>query len=181
LRDFAIRKDRQLARYQTTIRDSYALGYLLGTFLGDGHAFIVPSRNSEQGRVSWYFARHEQEIAAKLARCVQEVTGVEPTQSPSGSLINIHLYSPQWARLLARLGKRHEKHLPSDLLCANPQYLQGLFDGLLDSDGHTDTSGRLCFHNTSQFLVELFNLLCLLLKGSIPNCNVEEPSAGGFG
>jgi len=180
LRDFAIRQDRQLARYQTTIRDSYALGYMLGTFLGDGHAFIAPSRNSEQGRVSWYFARHEQEIAAKLARCVQEVTGVEPTQSPSGSLINIYLYSLQWARLLARLGKRHEKHLPPDLLCANPLYLQGLFDGLLDSDGYTDTVGRLCFHNTSQSLVELFNLLCLLLKGSIPNCTVEEPSAGGL-
>ena len=42
---------------------------LFGTFLGDGHAFIAPNRNSETGRVSWYFGPGEQEIAAKLQRC----------------------------------------------------------------------------------------------------------------
>jgi inosine-5'-monophosphate dehydrogenase len=180
LTEFAIRKELQLARYRTTIRESYALGYLFGAFLGDGHAFIAKSRNSEQGRVSWYFGAQEQEIADKLSRCVQEVTGVVPTQVAAGKLINVYLYSLQWARLLARFGKRHEKHLPADLLCANTEYLQGLFDGLVDSDGHTGADGRIGFCNTSQALVELFNLLCLLLKGSLPNCHVDPPSADGL-
>jgi inosine-5'-monophosphate dehydrogenase len=180
LTEFAIRNELQLARYHTTIRESYALGYLFGTFLGDGHAFIAPSRNSELGRVSWYFGAQEQDIADKLSRCVQDVTGVVPTQVVAGNLINVHLYSLQWARLLARFGKRHEKHLPAELLCANAEYLQGLFDGLVDSDGYTGADGRIGFCNTSRTLVELFNLLCLLLKGSLPNCHVEPPSAGGL-
>jgi inosine-5'-monophosphate dehydrogenase len=180
LSDFAVRKDRQLDRYHRQIRDSYALGYLFGTFLGDGHAFIAASRNSEQGRVSWYFGEHEQAIADQLSQCVQEVTGVEPTQSAGPGIITVHFYSLQWARLLARFGKRHEKHLPTELLCSNPEYLRGLFDGLIDSDGYKAADGRLCFGNTSQPLIELFNVLCLLTQGSLPNCHVEPGSAGGL-
>ena len=150
------------------------------TFLGDGHAFIAASRNSEIGRVSWYFGEHEQAIATKLIQCVQEVTGVAPVQTPGPAIINVHFYSLQWARLLARFGKRHDKQLPPDLLCANPDYLQGLFDGLLDSDGYIGADGRTCFGNTSRSLVELFSLLCLRLKGSLPNCHVEPASAGGL-
>jgi len=180
LADCAIRKDLQLARYHCEIRDSYELGYLFGTFLGDGHAFIAASKNSEVGRVSWYFSEREQSIADKLSHCVQEVTGVEPVQSEGPGIINVHFYSLQWARLLARCGKRHEKHLPSEWLCANPEYLHGLFDGLVDSDGYTDADGRIGFTNTSQALVELFNILSLLVKGSLPNCHVEPGSAGGL-
>src|SRR6266849_8312472 len=112
LREFAIRQDKQLARYQTTIADSYELGYVFGTFLGDGHAFIAPSRNSVQGRASWYFAHHEQEITAKLARCLKEVTGIDVVPTPRKSKTEVYLYSLQWARLFAQFGKRHEKHLP---------------------------------------------------------------------
>jgi IMP dehydrogenase/GMP reductase len=180
LTGFAIRKDLQLARYHTAIRDSYALGYLFGTFLGDGHAVIAASGDSETGRVSWYFGEHEQAIATKLIQCVQEVTGVAPVQTPGPAIITVHFYSLQWARLLARLGKAHEKRLPPDLLCANPDYLQGLFDGLLDSHGSIGADGRTCFGNTSRSLVELFSLLCLRLKGSLPNCHVEAAPAGGL-
>jgi IMP dehydrogenase/GMP reductase len=95
-------------------------------------------------------------------------------------VIDVHLYSLQWARLLAECGKRSEKHLPTQLLCGSPVYLRGLFDGLIDSDGHVDAGGRLCFHNTSPRLVELFNVLCFLLEGSFPNAATERPSAGGL-
>src|SRR5262245_55501639 len=46
LRDFAVRKEKQLARYRTTIEPGYELGYVFGTFLGDGHSFIHDHRNS---------------------------------------------------------------------------------------------------------------------------------------
>ncbi|WIG58496.1 MAG: inosine-5'-monophosphate dehydrogenase [Ktedonobacterales bacterium] len=180
LREFAVRKDKQVARYHTTITDSYELGYLFGAFLGDGHAFIAPSRNSEQGHVSWYFARHEAEIAAKLIRCLKDVSGVEVTPTPNERIINIHFYSLQWARLFAQFGKRHEKHLPTRYLSANPDYLRGLFDGLLDSDGHIAGDGRISFHNTSARLVELFNVLCSLTQGSFPNTSTEAARAGGL-
>jgi IMP dehydrogenase/GMP reductase len=180
LREFAIRQEKQLARYRTTITDSYELGYIFGTFLGDGHAFIAPSRNSLLGRVSWYFAHHEQEITAKLVRCLKEVTGIDVVPTPNKSKTDVYLYSLQWARLFAQFGKRHEKHLPERYLSANRDYLRGLFDGLIDSDGCIAADGRFNFRNTSQQLVELFNVLCFLLEGSFPNCETKKASAGGL-
>lgn len=180
LRAFAVRQKKQLARYQTTIADSYELGYLFGTFLGDGHAFIAPSRNSVLGRVSWYFAHHEQEIVEKTIRCLKLITGVDVRSTWQANATTIHFYSLQWARLLSEFGKRHEKHLPEKYLCGNRDYLRGLFDGLIDSDGHRASDGRLSFHNTSQSLVELFNILCYLLEGTFPNSSTEAASAGGL-
>jgi IMP dehydrogenase/GMP reductase len=180
LREFAVRKARQLARYRVEVDPSYELGYVFGAFLGDGHAFIAPSRNSEQGRVSWYLAAHETEIAAKLRRCIEAVTGVDVLPRPNGHVTNLHLYSLQWARLLARFGKRVNKHLPSEFFCRDPRYLRGLLDGLVDSDGYVASDGRISFRNTSRKLVELFNVLCLICHGSLPNCDREPPSAGGL-
>jgi IMP dehydrogenase/GMP reductase len=180
LREFAIPQEKQLARYRTTIADSYELGYVFGAFLGDGHAFIAPSRNSEIGRVSWYFAHHEQEIAAKLARCLKEVTGVDVVPVPRKRTTDVDFYSLQWARLFAQFGKRHEKHLPERYLSDNRSYLRGLFDGLIDSDGCVTSDGRFNFRNTSQSIVELFNVLCYLLEGSFPDCATGKASAGGL-
>jgi IMP dehydrogenase/GMP reductase len=180
LREFAVRREKQLACYQTCIADSYELGYVFGTFLGDGHALIAKSRNSVLGRVSWYFALHETDIAAKLIRCLKAVTGVEVEASANTKVIDVHLYSLQWARLLAQFGNHHEKHLPTRYLSANPDYLRGLFDGLLDSDGHIGADGWLSFRNTSAGLVELFDVLCFLIHGSFPNSQTDLPSAGGL-
>jgi inosine-5'-monophosphate dehydrogenase len=180
LRDHAIRQDKQLARYKTSVAPSYELGYLFGTFLGDGHAFLNTSRNSEIGNVTWSFGASEQGIATKLAECVRAVTGVTVEPEVDGSVSFVRLYSLQWARLLAEFGKRDEKHLPERYLCSNASYLEGLFEGLLDSDGHIASDGRVSFHNTSPRLVELFSVLCLAIRGGFPNCNTEAPTAGGL-
>jgi inosine-5'-monophosphate dehydrogenase len=179
LSQYAIR-EAKLERYTTEVRESYDLGYLLGTFLGDGHAFLNRVRNSDIGRVSWYFGKHESEITAKLVRAVEAVTGVTPKVVPGDKVDTVNLYSLQWARLLAECGKKHEKHLPDKYLCGDREYLRGLFDGLLDSDGYEAADGRLGFHNTSPRLVELFNVLCFLVNGSFPNSNSEEPTVGGL-
>ena len=91
LHDFAVR-DGPLARYRTEISESYELGYLFGTFLGDGDAFINTNGRSEIGRVSWSFGPNEQTIAEKLAAAVHEVTGVRPTIKRDG-IIHVYLYS----------------------------------------------------------------------------------------
>jgi IMP dehydrogenase/GMP reductase len=179
IREFAIRKEKQLARYRKVNGPSYFLGYLFGTFLGDGDASIVPSRNSVIGRVGWSFGPDEREVAAKLAECVEVVTGVVP-RITEGRVIRVNLYSLQWARLLSLFGKREQKHLPARFRCGDPFYLKGLYDGLLDSDGYIDSGRRIAFHNTSRELVELFGVLCFLLWGSIPNMSRERGSAGGL-
>jgi IMP dehydrogenase/GMP reductase len=178
LAQFAKRPSR-LARYRTKIGDSYELGYLFGTFLGDGHSFLNTNGRSEIGYVAWNLGPREHEIASKVAECVEVITGVSPSVK-SGRTIAVYLFSLQWARLLTGFGKRHDKHLPAELLCGNPVYLRGLFDGLVDSDGHVEPGGRICFRNTSQRLIELFGVLCFLLEGSFPSVILEPPTAGGL-
>jgi IMP dehydrogenase/GMP reductase len=65
-------------------------------------------------------------------------------------------------------------------MCSDPAYLQGLFDGLVASDGHVEPDGRVGVRNTSQQLVELFNVLCYLIEGSFPNAELEAATAGGL-
>jgi IMP dehydrogenase/GMP reductase len=179
LHEFARRPSR-LARYRTEIHDSYELGYVFGTFLGDGDSFLNTNGRSEIGRVSWAFGEHELATAEKLNDCLEAVTGVRASIKEEQRTLKVYLFSLQWARLLAQFGKRDRKHLPSRYRCGNPLYLRGLLDGLVDSDGHIEPSGRVCFRNTSRELVEFFGVLCFLLEGSFPSCTVEAPSSGGL-
>jgi inosine-5'-monophosphate dehydrogenase len=174
-------RQQTLERYVPVVRASEDLGYMLGAFLGDGHTFLNRVRNSEIGRVSWYFGAHETEVAERLMDAVERVTGVRPVDAGvTGGARHIHLYSLQWARILTRCGKKADKHLPAEWLCDHPGYVTGLLEGLLESDGHVDSGGRLCFRNTSRRLVELFGLLCHYVHGSLPNVERCEPSAGGL-
>jgi inosine-5'-monophosphate dehydrogenase len=174
------RRQAQLERYVTPITESYELGYVFGTFLGDGDSFVNTNGRSEIGRVGWAFGKGEGAIVDKLADAVEVVTGVRPRIVERERVIQVYLFSLQWARLLAAFGKRDTKHLPDEYRCGDPRYLQGLLDGLIDSDGHVEPGGRICFRNTSRELVELFGLLCQLLHGSFPSVRVEAPSAGGL-
>ena len=180
LAEFAVRTERQLDRYERTITPSADLGFVFGFFLGDGHAFLAANRTSVVGRVSWYVNARDRLLADRLCDSVETVTGVRPTVTEGKSVLHVHLYSLQWARLCALFGKRDEKHLPPRFSCSDPAYLQGLFDGLLASDGHVSADGRLSFRNTSPRLVELFNVLCFQVHGSLPNCRREDPTAGGL-
>ena len=174
------RRPSRLARYRTQIRPSYELGLVLGTFLGDGHAFLNTNGRSEIGRVSWYFGAQEEWLTARMVDAIATVTGVEPSVTRRGSVDHIDLYSLQWARLLAEFGKRDDKHLPARWMCGDPSYLQGLLDGLIWSDGNVEPSGRVCFRNTSSRLTELFGVLCHLVHGTFPSASTEEGSPGGL-
>ena len=185
LHDFAHNHDALEARYRTALTQGYDLGYVFGTFLGDGHAFLnrndtAQRRGSEVGRVDWYFSHEEGEIADKLCDALERVSGVRPARKDDGNLIRLYFYSLPWARLLTLFGKRQHKHLPAEYLCSDEGYLRGLKDGLIDSDGYYAADGRQCFVNTSRSLTELFGLLCHALDGSLPNFHVEAGNPGGL-
>ena len=83
LHDFARRRSR-LARYRTDIRDSYELGYVFGTFLGDGTSFLNWNGMSEIGRVTWNFGPSEHATARKLVDCLEAVSGVRTDAKRAG-------------------------------------------------------------------------------------------------
>ena len=160
-------------RFGRRINESYLLGYVFGTFLGDGTATA--------NQVRWNFDAHETDTAEKLAEALEIVAAKSGVVcSGIGRTIAVRLDSAPWAHLLSTFGKRDEKHLPKRLRCTNPVYLKGLYDGLIDSDGYYAKDGRVCFKNTSRELVELFGILCFLWTGSFPNVHREAPSAGGL-
>jgi inosine-5'-monophosphate dehydrogenase len=179
LSEFALRKSR-LAGYHLDIKDSRDLGFLFGTFLGDGHAFLNRVRNSEIGNVAWAFGPGEEDLARRLADVVERVTGKAPVVKQERSCWVVRLYSLFWARLLGEFGKRNDKHLPTKYLCRSQEYLEGLREGLLVSDGHVGADGRESFRNTSPRLVELFGVLTLLVRGSFPSVRLEPGSPGGL-
>jgi IMP dehydrogenase/GMP reductase len=179
LSEFA-KREAKLERYRVEIDASYELGYVFGTFLGDGTSFLNSNGKTEIGRVSWSFGPDEHSTAAKLVECLEAVSGVRVEVKPVGRTLCVHFYSLQWARLLDAFGKRTAKHLPSRYMCGNPLYLRGLMDGLVESDGNVESGGRICFRNTSRPLAELFGVLCFLLEGSFPNVTVEAPTPRGL-
>jgi IMP dehydrogenase/GMP reductase len=90
------------------------------------------------------------------------------------------LYYKPLADFLFSWGKKFDKHLPEELLIDNREYLQGIYDGLMDSDGHYSSDGRDAFYNTSPRLIELFNVLTYILYGYLPNNSFTGKKIGGL-
>ncbi len=169
--------EKYVTEYMLT--PSYELGYIFGTFLGDGnancHVQHIINKNSgkvyssKTGSINWSFGADENDIVKKLSDCIRVVfvkkTAISKTVRKN--VVIVSLYYKPLADFLNRFGKRDKKRLPENLLVSDGSYLQGLFDGLIDSDGTKEN--RITFANTSLFLIELFNVLNYLLYGFFPN------------
>lgn len=167
-------------KLDTVIEPSYKLGYLFGTFLGDGHAMCAKYNNSKIGAVNWYFGKKEKDIANKLSNAVEYCIGKSPVIKEKDNITQVTLYYKPLADFLFKFDKKTSKHLPSEYLVNNKEYLQGILDGLVDSDGHTEKDGRIRFTNTSEQLVELFGVVNYLLTGVFPNQQMRSPTVGGL-
>jgi hypothetical protein len=176
---FAERKS-YVSSYNRFLSSSYELGFIFGTFLGDGTARYFKYRQTTIGFVEWAFSSGEHATAEKLATAIELAIGKTPRiYQPRDNIRCVRLYSMQWARLFTEFGKRAEKALPTKYLVSNPRYLQGLLDGLIDSDGSRPQHGRISFTNTSHHLIELFGLLCHYVYGSLPNLEAHGPAGLG--
>lgn len=155
------------------LRCSYDLGYMFGTFLGDGHARILENGS---GVVSWYFGKNEIGIADKLTAILRGY-GFNPSVDEKENMIFVMVYNKYLAMTLQHFGKKTEKHLPEMYMSINPKYISGLYDGLIDSDGNIEKNGRECFTNTSKHLAELF-FFCSSILGKSYSSHLEKPTAG---
>lgn len=163
----------------STLTPTYEVGYIFGSFLGDGNVHQHVNRGSHSASVHWSFGPNEEAIANKLSECIKTVFGLCPVikKPENKNSILVSLYYKPLADFLASFGKRSNKMLPTELFVDNKEYLSGLWEGLLDSDGCV-SNGRVSFINTSENLIELFNICTLILKGHFPNSSRRIPSIG---
>ncbi|KAA8496853.1 Inosine-5'-monophosphate dehydrogenase 1b [Porphyridium purpureum] len=151
------------------LHSGYDLGYIFGTFLGSGCAALVKYKNSFQGRVSWYFAKHEDVVAEKLKDCIESVFEkpvVIQDDEQGKNVKSVHFYCSRTAELFGSFGKKTEKHLPANMWCRNKEYAQGIYDGLVDSDGIKERPGRDWLVSTAPGVIELFSWCCMTLQKS---------------
>lgn len=167
---------------------SYNLGYLFGAFLGDGSSFMCRSERTIDGKKKrnttggtyFYFGINELEIAEKVAKAIKEELGFNSKIKKETNMYKVISQNNAVARMFQTFGKKDKKHLPKEFWCSNKDYLQGLYDGLVDSDGHYTNDGRIGFTNTSEQLIEQFSFIHYMVKGYYPSITVRSPSLGGL-
>jgi IMP dehydrogenase/GMP reductase len=162
------------------ITPSYDSGYLFGTFLGDERSLSTEHKGSHIGNVRWYFGKEELDVANKLSLCIKNIFDKDTAITYKKNIIDVAFYYKPLGDFLDSFGKHTGKHLPENLLVNNKKYLQGLYDGLMDSDGHYSKDGRDVFCNTSPKLIELFNTLNFILNGYMPNNSNRGKQIGGL-
>lgn len=160
---------------------SYELGYIFGTFLGDGTASLatVKKGTSKIGSTRWYFNKTEQNIVDKLSICLKKYIK-EPSIKPRNNVIVVTMHHKPFTEFMDSFGKRTEKHLPEELFVNNKDYLKGIFNGLCDSDGCYGKNGRTTITNTSKRVIELFMIIETMLSGIMPNTKKEKKDPGGL-
>jgi len=159
------------------IKSSYDLGYIFGTFVGDGNARVMIYNNTERGACHWSFGLNEKDIADKLQKAIFNVLNYDcKISKKDNKVLSVNCYNKTFTRLLMECNKKIEKHLPTKYYCKNKDYIQGLFDGLIDSDGSVEISrSKLCnytFTNTSTKLLELYYWCCINLGYSF--CSMKR-------
>jgi IMP dehydrogenase/GMP reductase len=168
-----------------TITPSQELGYLISTFLGVGHARKDDTRRKPHysaaysGSVRWFFGLDEIKIANKVKKYLEDIFQQPVRIKTCQNMRIVECTILKVAEFFMQFGKRQAKVLPTYFFVDNRDYLHGLHEGLVDSDGGWD-SGRMAFTNTSLYLIELFGVLTQILYGTFPEYQYRPPSAGGL-
>ena len=167
------KKNHKFNRY---LKSNYNLGYIFGTFLGDGNSKI--GNVNHTGSSHWAFGKNEVEIANKLIKCIKEELNYQCNFNiKNDNVLIVNCYNKCLTKLLSNFSKKTNKHLPSQYYCKNKEYIQGIFDGLIDSDGNIEDtrSGKKIYNltNTSKSIIELFYWCCMNLNLSYSSrlCN----------
>jgi hypothetical protein len=80
--------------------------------------------------------------------------------------------------MFSEFSKRENKHLPKKYKCLDKEYLRGIYDGLMDSDGHYAKDSRDCLQCTSTSIIELFMFVSYSVNGYLPSIQKRPPSVG---
>ena len=152
------------------INSNYDLGYIFGTYLGDGNSHIsINNNNCESASCHWSFNINEENISNKLATCIYNNIEYNCSiKKKNNNVLLISCYNKSFTKLLQEFSKKTNKFLPKKYYCKNKDYIQGLFDGLIDSDGNIEITNTKKYiynlTNTSKYILELFYWCCMNLN-----------------
>ena len=158
------------------LESTYDLGYIFGMFLGNGtsHLTINKKNNCEGGDVSWTLNKNRPDIIKKLYNSMLNILNYECSIIDINNSKKIICYNKCLTKLFLEFGKKTDKHLPEKYYCKNINYIQGLYDGLIDSNGTKEKYANntvFRFDNTSKSNIELFYWCCLNLNISFSSSN----------
>jgi IMP dehydrogenase/GMP reductase len=171
------------------IRPTYELGYLFGTFLGDGHSRLNRHERKSKGKktyttvgnITWHFGKEEKHIANKIVQYCSTSLNYEPKIEETKNMIKVISRSNVLCRMFNTFyDEGGNKRIPSMWWCQNVNYLKGILDGLIDSDGHISSDGRKSFANTSEILIEQFMIIFYLVEGYFPSMQMLEKTTGNL-
>ena len=175
-------KETKIKRF---IDSNYDLGYIFGTFLGDGNTHItVNSKKCESASSHWSFNVCENDIANKLVSCINNILDYTCSiKKKNNNVLSVNCYNKSFTKLLSEFSKKTNKFLPKKYYCKNKDYIQGLFDGLIDSDGNIEITNTKKYiynlTNTSNYILELFYWCCMNLHISYSS-NICKKSIGNL-
>jgi len=162
------------------LNSNYDLGYIFGTFLGDGTSTHKIYKSGPNYQIKWSFGLAENDIAIKLQHAISKCFDINASILEKTNILEVSMSNNELSNFLLDFGKREEKHLPENLFVSNKDYLAGLYDGLLDSDGHYEKDSRNSIKNTSSRIIELFNIITYILHNHLPNNSFDGKSSGGL-
>lgn len=158
-----------------------AIGYLFGTFLGNGSVNNLKSNAVSNGKISWSFAKEQINAAQKTINCIKEVFNqTAEFSNNSENIIKVSFYNKEFAEYLNSFDKKEKKFLPENLLVNNKEYLLGLYNGLLDSDGTHEKDGTTSLASSSSKIIELFNVLNYILFNHLPKNSFKSKGDNGL-
>lgn len=172
-------------KLHTGIDSSYGLGYLIGSFLGDGCATIYKNENRKGRRntsssLKWYFGLKERHIATKTAQLIKEIFECNAIIKEVKNMIIVECRSNSLTRFFYQFGKKKNKNLPIKFRALSKEYNKGLLEGLIDSDGYIESTGRIVFTNTSKHLIEAFMFSFFIVHGYYPSSLKTKKSVGNL-
>ena len=170
---YKIHSDFDLFFLPKTLKSSYELGYLFGTFLGDGHC--------GQQKISWTLGRDKKNkgVLEKIQSYCELLFDCNFRINNRGNSFNCGFNNPKVINLFSMFyDTNKQKRFPEFLLVNNKRYLDGIFDGLIDSDGSTHKNGGYEFYNSSIYVVELLITICQLLDYGYPTVRSAERTNG---
>jgi hypothetical protein len=139
------------------LEPTYNLGFIYGMYAGFG--------NIIDNQVEFLFGPNDN-LVDIIKNTMKDILQVDVNVEKVNNNNKITCNDENLVNLFKEFSSKIDKNIPYKFLCNNVNYLQGIFDGLIDYDDSTKTSR---FITTSEKLAQTFILLCNILDLSCEN------------